>query len=342
MTNISGNNALRFLSFALWAIPCVLFSQLPDTAWHPTAFPHDRMTRLPAEPRTGPVEVFFPGEPGPKEPYIQVALLNESGLLGTNASERVNALREKARQLGCDAVMVMGVQSFGQQEVVGDYINVSANQTVTAMGILYQRNIIDLQNIIKSLWIRRWETYESDGSLKTVRKELFWKGTVLMEAGIFPENYRKLTEQTAPASVVYGQEGNWKTTIGDNSKIKYKVYNHHDHTYTFFYRKDSANLISSISVAPYGLTFVPLLFLPPLIPAYDAQGRVNAMTFTALGGGKMRTEVTYATELNWSRSDTWVLTATGERHYKAFSVSYERPTKADVEQLMAEEVVKQP
>jgi hypothetical protein len=286
------------------------------------------------------VEVFFPGEPGPKEPYLQVALLNETGLLGSNASERVSALRERARQLGCDAVMILGTQSFGQQEVVGDYINVSSHQTVTAIGILNQKNIINLQNMMKSLWIRRWETYESDGSLKTVYKELFWKGSVLMEAGVLPGNLRKLTEQTSPASVVYGQDGNWKTTTDDKSRIKYKVYNQNEHTYTFFYRKDSANLISSISVAPYGLTFVPLLFQPPLIPTYDAQGRVNSMTFTALGGGKLRTEVTYATELNWSRSDTWVLTPTGERQYKMFSIRYERPTEADVEQLMAEEVVK--
>lgn len=275
---------------------------------------------------------------GPQEAYIPLALLTESAYISSNASAQIQKLRGRAAQMGADALIIQDISP-----IIESYSS-STQLTVTALAVAYPRLLPSPSNLSEHLWVRRWEVWDSTGTLLTLKKELFAQNEVLMQAGTFGERLLTLLQQTSPTETIYNTEAHhykdsyYRITNTTLNNIKY-IYSYKGYSY-------SDSLIREISIRYPGASAPRqperTVTNDPMIPGYDDQKRMNTLTMNTLLFGKVQAEIVYTTDRNWSSITYWDLGADGQRHHKLFRVSYVRPTAKEIEQLLAGETVIKP
>lgn len=338
----------RFLYILPFALSALLFGQpLADTTWQKLPLPANRLTRIPLPARKQAAKLILPGEPGPRESYIIVAILSATQD-NDGSHQALEQLQAMAMSNGCDVLWVQSFQVYSEQRKIFDaysdksdyYYNQYTMLGIIAYGIRYQSTLPDLSPVMQ---VQRWEAYDSTGHLTALRKELLANGNPVMEAGYFPPELIRFTEQISPLSLIYEKFGNWKVFKDETTgNIRRKVDQGSGISYRFMYGSGSYSRVKEIEVSEPNTYATSSTFGPSLILGYDTKERVQSVTTTRQGMGKIRLEVAYLGELSWSRIDCWRLGPDDKPLSRWYSIYFTPATAADLQQFMAKEDIHQP
>ena len=124
---------------------------------------------MPTPPHNKEVDVFFPGEQPPSNPYIRIELIEVSGAEYNSYSQLVNTMKKRAQSKGIDAVMFLGhhqteklmsdetlLENCSETESGESIVNTYWTETqkqVLGLGIKYIDDVDYLDQYIKAKYI---------------------------------------------------------------------------------------------------------------------------------------------------------------------------------------------
>lgn len=206
------------------------------------------LTDLPLLPHNHKVDIFFNGEK-PKEEYYRVRITEVSGSATYN--ELLNAIQQNARQIGFDALMILGKDEYARSDnsvgsaiiagtiagITGDkdyryHPSLITGQTLSAVGLRYKMNMQYVDTIVKTAHILVKDSINTKYELSflmngTFRDKIFSSASdfylrnisLFKRADVFATMNNFITDQH-PSSINYSNVVSAKTE-SDSGVIKY-------------------------------------------------------------------------------------------------------------------------
>lgn len=121
----------------------------------------DRLTPIPTPPNQKAVQIYFPGEKIPDEPYIKIKLISAKNQASAATTTVVKELAAKAQREGADAILVLGKNNYTTTDETtvtttdstGSKTTTTSSstdwQSVDALCIKYIKNITYLDQYVK-------------------------------------------------------------------------------------------------------------------------------------------------------------------------------------------------
>jgi len=142
---------LLFILASLFCAGCFPFALRTD----------DRLTPIPTPPHQKAVQIYFPGEKIPEEPYIKIKLISAKNQASAATTSVVKELAARAQKEGADAILVLGKNNYTTidettvttTDSTGSKTTTSSSstdwQSVDALCIKYIKNITYLDQYVR-------------------------------------------------------------------------------------------------------------------------------------------------------------------------------------------------
>jgi hypothetical protein len=206
----------------------VLFSSCAFYALHTGTEKVKSITDIPLQPHQHNVDVYFNADL-PTQPYYKVQMVEATAPDNASYEDLLNTLKQRAREIGVDAVIIVDKQQATSYQTVSDAITVrdstvyrdrqvaTAYQRIAGIGLKYYSNIDYMESIVKRTII---DVYENGKTRKLVVNFDYYGN--LLPANMDKYAVEFYNNQIIPFDAEQHLAGNmagWEYSYDENEKV---------------------------------------------------------------------------------------------------------------------------
>ena len=284
-------------------------------------------TNIPIKPSGKKVEIIFPGEAPPTEPYIKVDVIEVQG--GGTTKQLIEDLQYNAQIRGIDALMILSNNNITEY----DEFNTYTSQKIAALGIKYIKNIDYLDECAHHLNVIKLNSktnkYDTVAIIKTG-----WDGRLIeIEKG--KEIYWHFLFDFSLEHLAYEKNSKWKFRTISKTRTSInteRIYTLKTLPYPVFktiklYEKDGQIESLKIIENPRHRYSADIKF------TYDEDGYLTSQFIDSPFLGKFRQDFIYGKNDEPLRIDVFKIEKNDEENFY-FKAVFERYEQADLEALL--------